>query len=88
MARSEDIRLLFGQAVRRIRVGQNMSQEQLAYEAELDRSYVGGVERGDRNPSLVAIQKIAQGLKTSLADLFAECDGRGAREPNVRAARR
>lgn len=62
----------FGQTVRRLRQRQNISQEQLADECELDRSYIGGVERGERNPSLVAIVKIANGLKISPAALFAE----------------
>lgn len=62
----------FGRAVRRLRQRKGLSQEQLADESELDRSYIGGVERGERNPSLVAITKIASGLGVSLSELFAE----------------
>ena len=52
----------FGAAIRSIREEQNMSQEQLALNAEMDRSYVGGIERGERNPSLTNVFKIADAL--------------------------
>ena len=68
-----DIQANFGRAVRRLRSRRNISQEQLAHDSGLDRSYIGGVERAERNPSLVAIEKIARGLDVSLAELFAEC---------------
>lgn len=74
MPKTQDIRAAFGRAVRRLREAHSLSQEDLAYRAGLDRSYVGGVERGDRNPSLVAISKIARGLNKPLGDLFAQCD--------------
>jgi transcriptional regulator with XRE-family HTH domain len=47
-----------------------LTQEELADRAGLDRSYIGGVERGDRNPTLSVIEKIAQGLGITLAELF------------------
>jgi len=75
--RQQDVKRLFGRAVRLARSSRSLSQEQLAHDAGLDRSYVGGVERGDRNPSLVAIQKIARGLDIPLAELFAKVDGSG-----------
>jgi transcriptional regulator with XRE-family HTH domain len=84
VANTDDLRNVFGRAVRRVRTERNLSQERLAGESGLDRSYVGGIERGDRNPSLLAIGKIACALEISLADLFAACDfgdslGRDAR---------
>ena len=66
------IRQAFGQAVRQLRLRARLSQEQLADKSDLDRTYIGGVERGERNPSLVAITKIASGLNVALSDLFAE----------------
>ncbi len=68
-----DIQATFGRAVRRLRSRRNISQEQLAHDSGLDRSYIGGVERAERNPSLIAIEKIAHGLDVTLAELFAEC---------------
>lgn len=86
MAKSKDITVVFGRAVRLVRARRNLSQEELADESGLDRSYVGGVERGSRNPSLAAIAKIAKGLGVSLSDLFAECDT--SSNSSARSARR
>jgi transcriptional regulator with XRE-family HTH domain len=47
-----------------------LSQEDLADRAGLDRSYIGGIERGERNPTLSVIEKIAEALNLSLAELF------------------
>lgn len=60
----------FGDAVRRARMAAGLTQEELADRAGLDRSYIGGVERGDRNPTLSVIEKFAQGLGLTLAELF------------------
>ncbi len=60
----------FGNAVRVARTTAGLTQEELAERAGLDRSYIGGVERGDRNPTLIVIEKIAGGLGITLADLF------------------
>lgn len=61
----------FGEAVRKARIAAGLTQEDLADRAGLDRSYVGGIERGERNPTLVVISKIATGLDISLGELFA-----------------
>lgn len=52
----------FGQLIVKRRKAQGISQEELAHRASLDRTYVSGLERGVRNPSLTAIVKVAQGL--------------------------
>jgi transcriptional regulator with XRE-family HTH domain len=52
----------FGERVREIRRAQSMSQDDLAAGSELDRTYIGGVERGERNISLINILKIAKAL--------------------------
>ena len=55
-----DIRIRFGRALRRRREKLGVSQETFADMCELDRSYIGGVERGERNVALVNIEKIAK----------------------------
>jgi transcriptional regulator with XRE-family HTH domain len=65
-----DIRLRFGQALRRRRQKLRVSQEEFADLCGLDRTYVGGVERGERNLSLVNIEKIARTFRISLSELF------------------
>lgn len=52
----------FGQLIVERRKALGISQEELAHRADLDRTYVSGLERGVRNPSLTAIVKVAQGL--------------------------
>ena len=65
-----DIRIRFGRAVRRIREEQGINQEEAAERCGLHRTYYSGIERGVRNVSLVNIEKVAKGLKTSLPHLF------------------
>lgn len=60
----------FGEAVRRTRTAAGLTQEELADLSGLDRSYIGGVERGERNPTLSVIEKIAEGLGVTLTELF------------------
>ena len=57
-----DIRKQVGINVRRLREGRHLSQEELAFEAELHRTYVSGVERGIRNPTVTVVAKIAKAL--------------------------
>jgi transcriptional regulator with XRE-family HTH domain len=57
-----DPRIIFGKRVRELRVERRLSQEKLAELADLHRNYVGGVERGERNVSLLNIVKLAHGL--------------------------
>lgn len=66
----EDIRVRFGEAVRQKRRKLGVSQEAFADLCGLDRTYIGGIERGERNVALVNIQKIARALKLSLSQLF------------------
>ncbi len=61
---------IFGHNVRRIRTDRNLSQEALAEKAGLHRTYVGSIERGERNISLNNIVTIAQALNTSIDELF------------------
>jgi len=65
-----DIRIRFGRAVRRIREEQQINQEEAAERCGLHRTYYSGIERGIRNVSLMNIEKVAKGLRTSLPDIF------------------
>lgn len=58
----ENILLQFGKHVKELRQQQNLSQEQLALLADLDRTYISGIERGKRNVSLINLFKIAKSL--------------------------
>ena len=57
-------------AIRRIREAQEINQEEAAERCCLHRTYYSGIERGVRNISLMNIEKVTKGLKTSLTDLF------------------
>lgn len=59
-----------GLQIRKIREAKGYSQEEFAAEANIDRSYMGGVERGERNISVLNLIKIARALKVELGDLF------------------
>ncbi|MEA4944581.1 MAG: helix-turn-helix transcriptional regulator [Propionicimonas sp.] len=63
-------RLAFGARVRALRTDRGWSQEELAHRANLDRTYVSGVERGVRNPTLDVITRFADTLEVEVADLF------------------
>lgn len=78
-----DLSKFFGAAVRQHRMLVRLSQEDLADRAGLDRTYVSGIERGKRNPSLRILQKVADALGADLDVLFATAR-EIAREPVVR----
>ncbi len=63
-----------GQAIRHARLEKGMSQERLALLAELDRSYVGRVERGDNNVALLTLIKLADALDMRASDLLLEAN--------------
>ena len=65
------IRRHFGNRLRQLRLNRGLSQEELAHRCELDRSYIGSVERGERNVSLVNICRIAAALRAEIPELFA-----------------
>jgi transcriptional regulator with XRE-family HTH domain len=65
------LQVAFGLAVRHIRTERGMSQEQLAARSGLDRTYVSGLERGTRNPTLITQQRLAVALGVRVAELIA-----------------
>ena len=68
--REEQIQKRFGNRVRELRRQKGLSQESLALACNLDRTYIGGVERGERNVSLLNIHRIAEALEVSPQELF------------------
>lgn len=66
----KDIRNQFGDRLREIRLKKGVSQEALALEADLHRTYVSSVERGERNVSIVNIARIAAALDVPIRDFF------------------
>jgi transcriptional regulator with XRE-family HTH domain len=77
----DDIRKRFGVRVRQLRNDRGWSQEELADRAGLHRTYIGSVERGEQNLSLVNVEKLAATLGISLAELFAPFTGTPASPP-------
>ena len=65
-----DIRVVFGNNVRRFRLGKGISQESLAHQAEIDRTYLPSIEKGQRNVSLVVANRIANALDIDLCELI------------------
>lgn len=72
MARSAraDIKRSLGQRVRDRRLSLDMSQEELASEADIRRALISEIERGEANPTLESVIRIATALRISLSDLF------------------
>jgi len=68
----QDWRKIVGRNVRKFRLQRGMTQEQLGFEAGIDRTYVGGIERGQRNPSLLVMARIADALSMPLVKLLSE----------------
>ena len=59
-----------GQRIKELRQAKGLSQEELAFKAGVHRTYLGGIERGERNPALKNIAAIAEALGVSLSELF------------------
>ena len=66
----EAILIHFGNRVRELRLAQKLSQSALAEKSSLHTNYIGMIERGERNPSLVNVDKLAKALNVSLTELL------------------
>jgi transcriptional regulator with XRE-family HTH domain len=65
-----DIKKRFGKKVKTLRIEKGWSQEKLALTADLDRTYVPGIEAGRRNVSIVVIEKLAKALNVDLTEIL------------------
>lgn len=70
MKNSSSIQALFGAHIKKLRLQSGLSQEAFADRCGLDRTYVSGIERGVRNPTLEVINVLATGLNIDIAELF------------------
>lgn len=70
----EDWRSRFGRQVRSVRQAKGLTQEAVALDAEIDLTYLGGIERGRRNPSLLVIVRIAAALAVEPKSFFEPAD--------------
>jgi transcriptional regulator with XRE-family HTH domain len=70
MTKKRDILIKFGDKIRELRKEKGLSQEQLSFKAGLHRTYIGMIERGEKNITLVNIEKIANALDASINDLL------------------
>ncbi len=65
-----DIREKFGQKIKSLRIERGLSQEALAFKANIDRTYMPGIESGKRNVSIIVIEKLAIALEIEIKELF------------------
>ncbi|MBX3597962.1 MAG: helix-turn-helix transcriptional regulator [Rhizobiaceae bacterium] len=65
-----EIRARIGWNIRRLRVQYGLSQDELAYSAEIERAYVGHLERGTKNPTVETLEKLAIVLGADVSELF------------------
>lgn len=72
MDSNSEILIKFGNRVRKLRKLKNLSQEELAFRADVHRTYIGMIERAEKNITLLNIEKMANALEVSINDLFNE----------------
>ncbi|KRD72305.1 MULTISPECIES: helix-turn-helix transcriptional regulator [unclassified Ensifer] len=82
------IRQTIGWNLRRLRVAKGLSQEKLALEASIDRSYVGRIERGLENVTISALEALANVLEAKVVELFADVEPNSSRPPPMRSGRK
>lgn len=68
----KDVCKLFGSRIRELRANKNWSQEQLSEITDFHRTYIGMIERGERNPSLKSIERFAKAFDISISKLFTD----------------
>jgi len=67
-----DIKKKIGLRIKKFRLERGLSQEALAHKADLDRTYIPSIEKGERNVSITVIEKIAMALNVKISVLFDE----------------
>lgn len=81
-------RKLVGLNLRRLRVERDVSQERLAFDSGVDRSYLGGMERGEENPTVDVLDRLAATLGVPLIELFNQVDKSAARIKGLQPGRK
>ena len=75
MAETQTLLPDLGRALREVRGDRRISQEELGLRTGVHRNYIGGIERGERNPSVTTIATLAEALDLQLSELFARVEG-------------
>jgi transcriptional regulator with XRE-family HTH domain len=70
MESNSETLIKFGNVIRKLRKEQGISQEELAHRADLHRTYIGMIERAEKNITLLNIEKLAKALDVNITDLF------------------
>jgi len=70
MDSKQNILIKFGERVREIRKDKGLSQEELAHKANLHRTYIGMIERAEKNITIINIEKVAKALEVTMTDLL------------------
>ena len=81
-------REIVGYNLKRLRVAREISQERLAYDSAVDRSYLSGIERGAENPTIDTLDRIAATLSVPLADLFTPLESEPGERPALKRGRK
>jgi transcriptional regulator with XRE-family HTH domain len=83
-----DIRIIVAWNLRRLRVEAGISQDDLGHQADLERAYIGHLERGTKNPTIVTLAKLAEVLQCPVKALFEEPTEGSVQPQPLRAGRR
>lgn len=67
-----DVKKKFGSKLKKLRLDKKMSQETLAHCADLDRTYIPSIEKGERNVSIEVISKLAKALEVDISEFFTD----------------
>ena len=74
MKKKNAVLVSFGNSIRKLRAKKNLTQRELAKRAGLDVTYISGIERGVRNPSLKSLERVAKGLGCSISETCKDLD--------------
>jgi len=72
-----NLQRIFGEIIKKLRLERNLSQESLAFEADIDRTYISDIEKGERNISIQIAYKLAFALQISFSELIKEIESHG-----------
>lgn len=78
MAQRSSAHIALGRAVREVRQTRRISQEELGFRSGMHRTYIGGIERGERNPTFVRLRRLAEALDVPASGLLADAERREA----------